>query len=405
MNLLVQKYGGTSVGSIERIKKVAGRIIKAKNAGKDVVVIVSAISGETDKLINMAKEITSNPNSRELDMLVSTGEQISSALLSIALNARGYEAISLIAPQVQIYTDASHTKAKITRIGTERLLKELKEGRIVIVAGFQGITEDLEITTLGRGGSDTSAVAIAVALGAEVCEIYTDVDGVYTADPRIVPNARKLSRISCEEMLEMASSGAKVLQSRSVEFAKKYGVIIHVRSSFNEEEGTLIMEGEENMEEVLISGVTYDKNQAKITIIDVPDRPGIAAKIFSRLAEKNINVDMIIQSSGRQERNDISFTVTKEDLNSAISAVKEAVKEVEAKGYEYNEEIAKVSLIGVGMRSHSGVASKMFTTLAEQGINIEMISTSEIKISCVIKESETEKAVKAIHEAFNLAKV
>ncbi|MDI6785225.1 MAG: aspartate kinase [bacterium] len=403
MEILVQKYGGTSVANIERIKKVAQRVIDAKNAGNDIVVIVSAIGGETDKLINMAKEIDKNPNCRELDMLVSTGEQISIALLAIALNARGYDTISLIAQQVQIYTDTSHTKAKITKIDTRRLFKEIKKGRIVIVAGYQGITEDLEITTLGRGGSDTSAVAIAAALGARVCEIYTDVDGVYTADPRIVPEARKLRKINYEEMLEMASSGAKVLQSRSVEFAKKYGVTIHVRSSFNENEGTLIMEGEENMEDVLISGVTYDKNQAKIVIIGVPDQPGIAAKIFSMLAEKNINVDMIIQSSSKDMVNDISFTVPKEDLNLATKTMEGIVEEVRAKTFECNDKIAKISLIGIGMRSHSGVASSMFQVLAAEGINIEMISTSEIKISCVIEESQTEKAVKAIHKAFNLA--
>lgn len=403
MGILVQKYGGTSVANIERIKKVAQRVIKAKNAGDDIVVVVSAIGGETDKLINMAKEIDENPNSRELDMLVSTGEQISSALLAIALNTKGYDAISLIAQQAQIYTDASHTKAKITKIDSDRLFREIKKGNIVIVAGFQGITEDLEITTLGRGGSDTTAVAIAVALGARICEIYTDVEGVYTADPRIVPNARKLKKVSCEEMLEMASSGAKVLQSRSVEFAKKYGITIHVRSSFVENEGTLIVEGGEEMEEVLISGVTYDKNQAKIAIIGVPDQPGVAAKIFTRLAEKNINVDMIIQSSSKGMENDISFTVTKEDLTLAIETMKKVVKEVGAKNFEYKDKIAKVSLIGVGMRSHSGVASSMFQILANEGINIEMISTSEIKISCVIEESQIEKAVRAIHNAFNLA--
>lgn len=402
MGILVQKYGGTSVANIEKIKKVAQRIISAKNAGNDMVVVVSAIGGETDKLINMAKEIDQNPNHRELDMLVSTGEQISSALLSIALNAKGYDAISLIAQQAQIYTDNSHTKAKITKIATERLFKEIKEGRIVIIAGYQGITEDLEVTTLGRGGSDTTAVAIAVALGARICEIYTDVEGVYTADPRIVPEARKLKRIFYEEMLEMASSGAKVLQSRSVEFAKKYGIIIHVRSSFTENEGTLVMEGEQNMEEVLISGVTYDKNQAKITIIGVPDQPGIAAKIFTMLAEKNINVDMIIQSSSKDMENDISFTVSKEDLNLAINTMERTVKEVRARTFEYKNNVSKVSLIGIGMRSHSGVASSMFQTLANEGINIEMISTSEIKISCVIEEFQTERAVRALHKAFNL---
>ncbi|MBU1153281.1 aspartate kinase [bacterium] len=403
MEILVQKYGGTSVGSIERIKKVAERVIEAKNEGNNVVVIVSAMSGETDKLIGMAKEITKDPNYRELDMLISTGEQISGALLAIALNAKGYEAISLTASQVKLYTDISHTKAKITKIVPERLLKELERGKIVIVAGFQGITEESEITTLGRGGSDTTAVAIAVSLGARICEIYTDVDGVYMADPRIVVEAKKLERISYEEMLELASSGAKVLQSRSVEFAKKYGVIIHVRSSFDKSKGTLIMEGGKKMEEILVSGVTYDKNQVKITIFEILDQPGIAAKVFSKLAEKNINVDMIIQSAGKDMKNNISFTVTREDLNLTIETMKEITKEVKAQGFEYDDQVAKVSLVGIGMRSHSGIASSMFQALALEGINIEMISTSEIKVSCVIKESQTEKAVKAIYKAFNLA--
>ncbi|MEK7274009.1 MAG: aspartate kinase, partial [Candidatus Desantisbacteria bacterium] len=376
MGVVVKKYGGTSVGSTERIKNVASQIIKAREKETEIVVIVSAMSGETDRLIALGRQICKMPDEREMDMLVSTGEQVSSALLSMALIDLGCPTVSLNAPQIEILTDKSHTKAKICKINTDRIIKELTKGKVVIVAGFQGITEDEDITTLGRGGSDTTAVAIAGALQADVCEIFTDVDGVYTADPRIVPEARKLDVISYEEMLEMASLGAKVLHSRSVELAKKFGVKIHVLSSFVDVHGTIVTEEGAGMEELLVSGVTANAKEAKITVIDIPDKPGMAGRLFSALADANINVDMIVQSETRGKTNDISFTVDKTDLQKAIAVTKESVEIIGAGSVVYDQDIAKVSIVGVGMKSHSGVASLMFKALAEHNINIEMISTS-----------------------------
>ena len=400
--LIVQKYGGTSVGTLERIKKVAEKILVRKKEGNDIVVVVSAMAGETDRLINLAKEITENPPLRELDLLVSTGEQVSSALLSITLQSMGCPSVALLGYQVPIYTDNLYTKARIKEIKIDRIKKELAQGKVVIVAGFQGVTREGDITTLGRGGSDTTAVALSAALKADLCEIYTDVEGVFTADPRIVPRARKLKKISYEEMLEMASSGAKVLEMRSVELAMIYKVPLVVRSSFSEAEGTLITEEDEEMEKVVVSGVTYNRNEARISIYGVPDKPGVAAKVFGPVGERGIVVDMIIQTARPDGKADLTFTVPKTDYKEALKIVKEIGNEIGAERIEGDENIAKVSIIGAGMRTHSGVATKMFKTLADHGINIMMISTSEIKISCVIDEKYTELAVRALHEAFNL---
>ncbi len=403
MALVVQKFGGTSVGDIEKIKNVAKRVARTKDQGHDVVVVVSAMAGETDRLINLAKQITEMPDEREMDLLLSSGERVSSALLAIALKAMGYKARSFTGRQAGFITDDAHTKARIKRIEAKNILDALNRGEIAVVAGFQGVSElSHDVTTLGRGGSDTTAVALAAALKADVCEIYTDVKGVYTADPRIVPNARKLDRICFEEMLEMASAGAKVLQVRSVEIGMKYGVPIHVRSTFSEEEGTMVVPFTQDMEEVLVSAVTHDKNQARITVIDVPDRPGIAKAIFKPLAEANINVDVIVQNVSHEGLTDVSFTVAETDLPKAVRVIEGVVKEIGAKGYTADERIAKVSVVGVGMRSHPGVAAKMFETLAKEGINILMISTSEIKISCIIEDKYTELAVRALHDAFGL---
>lgn len=402
MGLVVQKYGGTSVGDIERIRNVARRVIETKESGNQVVVVVSAMAGETDRLLNLAHQITKAPDERELDVILSTGEQVSIGLLCLAIQEMGHKAISFMGFQVGIQTDSAHTKARITRINAERVRQALKEGAIAIVAGFQGITEEEDITTLGRGGSDLTGVAMAAALNAEVCEIYTDVEGVYTADPSIVPEARKLSRISYDEMLEMSSLGAKVLQSRSVEFAKNHGVPIHVRSSFNNNPGTMVVKEDEEMEGVVVSGVTYNKNEAKISIMRVPDRPGIAAKLFGAVAKDNIVVDMIIQNISQDGHTDISFTVAKPDLRKALQIMDKVAKEIVAEKVISDDKIAKVSLVGVGMRSHSGVASAMFDCLGREGINIQMISTSEIKISCVIDSKYTELAVRALHDAFKL---
>ncbi|MEW6095294.1 MAG: aspartate kinase [bacterium] len=404
MGIIVRKYGGSSVANPERIKKVAEQIVKAQKREHQMIVVVSALGDTTDELIELANKITPTPDEREMDMLLSTGEQVSCALLSIALISMGCPAVSLTAQQVEILTNKAYTKAKIQKVSTDRILKELNSGKVVVVAGFQGITEDQDITTLGRGGSDTTAVALAAVLEADICEIFTDVDGVYTTDPRIVPQARKLDLISYEEMLELASAGAKVLQSRSVEMAKKFGVKIHVRSSFNDSHGTIVCEEVASMEEILVSGVTSHLDEAKITILDVPDKPGMAAKIFTALDEGNINVDMIVQSASANETNDISFTVTKSDLNKTIKIMEGITKEIGAKGVTSDDNVAKVSIVGVGMRSHSGVAAKMFSGLASKGINIDMISTSEIKISCIIRRTYAEEAVKALHEAFDLAK-
>ncbi|RKX59847.1 MAG: aspartate kinase [Thermodesulfobacteriota bacterium] len=400
--LVVQKYGGTSVKDLEKIKNVAKRIISYKNNGHDVVVVVSAMAGETDRLINLAKQITENPPLRELDLLVSTGEQVSSALLSITLQSMGYPSIALLGYQIPIYTTDLFTKAKIKDIKADKIKQELSKGKIVVVAGFQGVTENGDITTLGRGGSDTTAVALAAVLKADICEIYTDVEGVYTADPRIVPQARKLKKISYEEMLEMASSGAKVLEMRSVELAMIYKVPLIVRSSFSNAEGTLITEEDEEVEKVVVSGVTYNRNEARISIYGVPDKPGIAASIFGPIGEKGIVVDMIIQTARPGGIADLTFTVPKIDYKQTLQIVEEIAKKIGAEKVEGDENIAKVSIIGAGMRTHPGVATKMFETLAKHGINIMMISTSEIKISCVIDEKYTELAVRALHEAFNL---
>ncbi|MBC7252878.1 MAG: aspartate kinase [Actinobacteria bacterium] len=400
--ILVQKYGGTSVADTERIKNVARRIADTRREGYHVVAVISALGDTTDRLVELAYQITPRPREREMDMLLATGEQISVALLSMAMHELGHEAISFTGAQVGIVTDSAHTKAKILDVKVGRILEELERGSVVIVAGFQGVTLDDQITTLGRGGSDTTAVALAAALGAEVCEIYTDVDGVYTADPRLVPEARKLSRISYEEMLEMAATGARILQLRSVEFARNYGVVIHVRSSFSQEQGTWITEEDERMEKAIISGVTHDVSEAKVTVFDVPDRPGVAAALFKALAAENINVDMIIQNVSENQRTDISFTVSKDDLAKAEEITARVAEELGAGGVNVDRDIAKVSLVGAGMRTHPGVAADMFAALAENDINIEMISTSTIKISCVIRAEDVEKAVRAIHAKFGL---
>ncbi len=401
--LIVQKYGGTSVGNIERIKAVAERVVRTRNQGNHVVVIVSAMAGETDKLVDLGNQISLNPDEREMDLLLSSGERISAALTAIAIRALGCNSMSFTGRQVGIITDNVHTKAKIERITGERVKRAIEEGIIPVIAGFQGITETSDVTTLGRGGSDLSAVAVAAALKADLCEIYTDVDGVYTTDPNIVPEARKLDKISYDEMLELASLGAKVLQTRSVEFAKKYDVPIVVKSSFSDNPGTFVVKEDEDMEKVVVSGVAYDKNQAKITAIAVHDRPGVAAKLFQAIAKANVVVDMIVQNvSSDGKATDISFTVPKTDSKEALALTEGIVAELGAKGVTLREDIAKVSIIGVGMRTHSGVAAKMFESLANHGINIMMISTSEIKVSCVIEAKYTELAVRVLHDAFGL---
>ena len=400
--LIVQKYGGTSVESVKHIKDVVDRIIKTHKKGFKIVVVVSALANTTDELIKRAYEVTDNPNERELDMLMSTGEQISAALLAMAIQNRGCDAISLIGHQVGIITDSAHTKARIVDIDTRRVKKELRRGKIVIVAGFQGISEAREITTLGRGGSDLTAVALAKALNADICEIYTDVKGIYTADPRIVQDAKKLNRISYDEMLELASVGSQVLQSRSVELAKKYNVPLRVRSSMSDEEGTRVTKEVKKMEGALVSGVVLNKKEAKVTVCDVPDRPGVAAKIFNEIAKQNINVDVIVQNISHTGVTDISFTVNKTDLDKTIKAVKKITPRVNAGSVIQDRDIAKISIVGVGMRSYPGVAAKMFEVLGRKGINIEMISTSEIKISCVIGRKRAEEAVRILHKEFGL---
>ncbi len=404
MALVVQKYGGTSVGDLERIRKVAERVARTQKEGHRVVVVVSAMSGETDRLIAMAHKITAAPDEREMDMLLSTGERVTIALLAVTLQSMGIKARSFTGRQAGFLTDSVHTKARIERIDAGRVSQALQEGIIPIVAGFQGISPTSDVTTLGRGGSDTTALALAVALKADVCDIFTDVDGVYTTDPNIVRSARRLERVTYEEMLEMASLGAKVLQTRSVEFAMKYNVPVRVRSTFTEGLGTLMTKEDSSMEQVVVSGVTYDKNQAKLTIQGVPDRPGIASKIFGTVAESAIIVDMIIQNISQEGLTDISFTVPRSDVAKATQIVKQVAASIEARDVAVKDDIAKVSIVGVGMRSHSGVASKMFSTLAREGINILMISTSEIKVSCVIEAKYTELAVRALHDAFELEK-
>lgn len=403
--LIVQKYGGTSVANVDRIKAVAERVVRTAKDGHKVVVVVSAMAGETDKLIGLADKIASNPNEREMDLLLSSGERVTSALTAMAIEELGHKAVALTGRQMGIVTDTVHTKAKIEKITGERAKKALNGGYIVVVAGFQGITEAEDVTTLGRGGSDLSAVAIASALDADICEIYTDVDGVYTTDPNIVPEAKKLEKISYEEMLELASLGAKVLQTRSVEFAMKYEVPVVVRSSFNDNPGTLVTKEDVEMEKVVVSGVAYDKNQAKITLMGVPDKPGIAAKIFKGIADAGIVVDMIVQNiSSDGKATDISFTVPKTDSKKALKSTEDIARELGAKGVDLREDIAKISIVGVGMRTHSGVAAQMFDVLAKHGVNIMAISTSEIKVSCLIDAKYTELAVRVLHEAFELTK-
>jgi aspartate kinase len=403
MALVVTKFGGTSVGSPDRIRAVARRLIARKQAGDSVVAVVSAMGHVTDELVDLARQITSEPPDREMDMLLSTGEQVSISLLAMAIIAEGHDAVSFTGAQVGIVTDSVHSKAKITEVRADRVREALAHGQIVIVAGFQGMTPDGTITTLGRGGSDTTAVAVAAGIGADVCEIYTDVDGVFTADPRIVPDARKIDVLSYEEMLEMAASGAGVLQMRSVEFARNHGVVIHCRSSFNETPGTIVKEADATMEQAIISGVTHDTSEAKVTIKDVPDHPGVAASVFSAMAENNVNVDMIIQNVSEDGTTDISFTVPKDDLVRARRAVADVVAKLGARDFIVDDSIAKISLVGAGMKTHPGVAAKMFSTLADAGVNIDLISTSPIRISCVISASQVTDAVLALHGAFGLS--
>ncbi|MFA5182988.1 MAG: aspartate kinase [Syntrophales bacterium] len=404
MGLVVQKYGGTSVANMERIENVARRVIKEKEAGNEVVVVLSAMAGETDRLINLAHQAAEDPDHREYDALISTGEQVTVTLLAMVLNRMGYRARSFLGYQIKINTDQDFKKARIVKIDTRKIREDLKKGTIIVVAGFQGVDGENNITTLGRGGSDTSAVALAAALKADVCEIYTDVDGVYTTDPNIYDKARRLDKISYDEMLEMARAGAKVLQPRSVEMAKKFEVPVYVKSSFSDAGGTLVTKEDKDMEREVVSGVTYDRDQAKITVVNVPDRPGIAARLFTPLAEHNIMVDMIIQNASVDGLTDLTFTVSRKDVKQASILVQEGAKDIGAARVEIDDSVAKISIIGVGMISHSGVAAKMFTTLAKEGINIEMISTSEIKISCVVKAKYTELAVMVLHDAFELEK-
>ena len=401
MALIVQKYGGSSVADAERIKNVARRVAESA-AQHQLVVVVSAMGKTTDALINLAAQVARTPEPREMDMLLATGEQVTIALLAMALHALGLKARSLTGPQVGMRTDRAHTKARITRITPERARAALEAGEIVIVAGFQGLSDADEVTTLGRGGSDLTAVALAAALKADMCEIYTDVDGVYTADPNIVPDARKLPRVAYDEMLEMASLGAKVLQARSVEFAKKYGVTVHVRSTFKPDPGTTVTREESAMEDVVVTGITHDRSQAKISLLRVPDRPGIASAVFGGIAASNIVVDMIVQNISQDGYTDMSFTLPRSDHARAVALLEGVARDVGARGIAHDERVAKVSIVGVGMRSHSGVASKMFAALAREGINIQMISTSEIAISCVIEDKYAELAVRALHDAFEV---
>ena len=400
MALLVQKYGGSSVASVDRIKHVAEKVRAAKQAGDDIVVVVSAMAGETNRLLSLAQQISEIPDEREKDVLLASGEQVSVALLSLALKELHQPARSYLGHQVRIGTDKAYGRARIMNIDSTKIRAALSAGEVVVVAGFQGVDEDDNITTLGRGGSDTSAVALAAFLNARACEIYTDVEGVFTTDPNICPDAKKLRRVSYEEMIELASTGAKVLEIRSVEFAKKYSVPVHVRSTFKDAEGTWLVEEDDSMDDVLVSGVSYDRNEAKITLQRVPDRPGLAAQIFGPIAAANIVVDMIIQNASEDGTTDVTFTVAKADHKKALAIVEKMVPVLKAKGVLIDTDIAKVSVVGVGMRTHAGVAAKMFEVLAAEGINIEMISTSEIKISVVIETKYTELAVRVLHDAF-----
>ena len=402
MALIVKKYGGTSVGTVENIENVADKLIAAREAGHDVVVVVSAMSGETNRLIDLAQQVSDHPHPREYDVLVSTGEQVTIALLSMALNKKGYSAVSYTGSQVHILTDSAHTKARILDIDESRMREDLEAGRIVVVAGFQGRDEHGNITTLGRGGSDTTAVALAAALKADECQIYTDVDGVYTTDPRVVANARRLDQITFEEMLEMSSLGSKVLQIRAVEFAGKYNVRLRVLSSFEEGPGTLITFEEDNMENPVISGIAFNRDEAKLTVLGVPDEPGVAHRILGPIGQANIEVDMIIQNVAADATTDFTFTVHRNDYDKALAVLKKTAGELGAREVNGDDGIVKISLVGVGMRSHAGIASTMFETLAKEGINIRMISTSEIKVSVVVDEKYLELGVRALHDAFNL---
>ncbi len=402
MALIVQKYGGTSIGSIELIKKVAERVIQSRKKGNRLVVVLSAMAGQTDALIRLSKEVTETSDPRELDVLMATGEQVSVSLFAMAVKSMGYDCCSLLGFQAGIHTDQIHGKARIKNIDADRILKELEQRGILAVAGFQGIDDGSNITTLGRGGSDTTAVALAAAIGASVCEIYTDVDGIFSADPNVCTHARKLDRIAYEEMLEMASLGAKVLDIRSVEFAKKFNVPIHVRSSFNRNEGTMVVAESKEMEKILVSGVVLDKNEARITVAKLPDTPGNAFRIFDPIFKAGIVVDMIVQNPSAEGRADLTFTVTKTHFQQTLKLVDEIAREIGAEKVLGDQDIAKVSIVGLGMRNHAGVASKMFETLARENINIGLISTSEIKISCVIEGKYAELAVRALHDAFGL---
>jgi aspartate kinase len=402
--LIVQKYGGTSVGSVDRIQRVADRVVRWRNQGHDLVIVVSAMSGETNRLLALAKEIDPRPSPRELDVLLATGEQVTIALLAIALDKLGCAARSYTGGQVHIRTDNAHTKARITNIESARVMHDIRDGRVVVVAGFQGVDEQGNITTLGRGGSDTTAVALAAALEANECQIYTDVDGVYTTDPRVVPGARRLVSITYEEMLEMASLGAKVLQIRSVEFARKYEVPLRVLSSFDESEGTLITAEEPGVEQALISGIAFNRDEGKLTVVGVPDQPGVAFRILGPIADANIEVDMIVQNVGIDDTTDFTFTVHRNDYDKALEILRRTAAEMGARDVSGDNRIAKISLVGVGMRSHAGIASAMFHSLAQEGINIRMISTSEIKISVVVDEKYLELGVRALHDAFGLEK-
>jgi aspartate kinase len=404
MALVVKKFGGTSVGNLERIQQVASRVLKQHRKGDQVVVVVSAMSGETNRLVGLAQEIAEINEGREYDVLVSTGEQVTVSLLALAIQKLGGKSVSFLGHQVKILTDEAHSKARIRSIDDHRIREELAKDKIVVVAGFQGADENGNVTTLGRGGSDTTAVALAAALQADVCEIFTDVDGVYTTDPNMVPHARKIDKISYEEMLEMASTGAKVLQIRSVELAAKFQVPLMVRSSFNENPGTLVTKEDSQMERRMVTGVSYDRNEAKVAVREVPDRPGIAGKIFGPVSEANINVDMIVQNVSSAGTTDLTFTVPKAELKKSLAIIEKVAKEIGAKQVESSEGIAKVSVIGIGMRSHAGIASKMFSTLAKENINIQMISTSEIKISIIIDDKYTELAVRVLHDIFELEK-
>jgi len=402
MALIVQKYGGTSVANLDKLRNVAERVVKTREDGNDVVVVLSAMAGETDRLIQLAHGASDKPVEREYDALISTGEQITVSLLAMILGKMGYKAKSYLGHQVRIVTDAAHTRARIIDVETHKISAELGKGHIIVMAGFQGVDKDNNITTLGRGGSDTSAVAVAAALKADYCEIFTDVDGVYTTDPNIYDKARKLHKISYEEMLELASAGAKVLQHRSVELAKIYEVPVYVKSSFNNGGGTLVTKEDKDMEKEIVSGVTYDRDQAKITVVQVPDRPGIASRLFTPLSDRNIVVDMIIQNASVEGFTDLTFTVPKKDMKQAQLILDKVAPEIGATRIDYDEQISKVSIVGVGMKSHAGVASRMFAALASEGINILMISTSEIKISCVVESKYTELAVRVLHDSFGL---